>query len=930
MSKFTDIPQYILEEYFVQKYENSSTVAGSSSLLAPNHLLAVDGGYWTRLYVKIDDSDITDYRGFVGYRLRQTGEDGITDNTFSFTFGGVVDNTPTVVMEGETITAPTTPESGLEIYFRNDNRITDYIEDREDYKPFVNTSKSFLYFGKIFEDADGNYNVIFDNMKDWALRALPENNRTRSLKEFFNLYFDKVYSQVHNKAKGLFTLLDPKEIDESYLAYIAGIYSMVIDEDYSLLQTREWVDNLINLLKRKGTYTSIIIIWKLFTKNTTNNVNIYDMWHTRPPTFTIPLTHFTDVLFQYNYGQEPEGCSGYMWYQRALGLSDGIIHTQTTADTTWIINHEMYTKNVMLQCFDVNYNLIAPLSVIPVSVTQVYVTFPTVIAGYAFLARYDYLESDSGDSWVVTHDRNKKVITQFNNDDYELVIPNTIDITNNNYIDVDFGGVDINGKSMVLDGEATITQGAPATSWTVTHNLGQREVLLQFFDNNDEMINPQAVTLDSDNEASATFPANIDGYCVLTKASSGSTVLPTWADMMQTPHYKVEMDFSCEPLGDTFIVDQSIMDNLLDNWEVIRPVSRYAHYHQLVAPLVDWTGNYKSLYGSTRYNGYLLSKYVLSGGAYTTVPNERIHYQRNATSTWYIYHELSTRNLIIQCYDTNGYLIKPQEIVAENNNLVKVIFPTSISGVAYVTVADVLFIQTTPDTDWIVIHNLGTKEEISQYYDESRTKLVPNIVQLTDSISLDVEWDGSEMSGYGLIETGDYIHSQATSAATWEITHNLDEEGLIIQCFNNNDEMINPDEVLINTKDRCTVTFSTVRAGYAVLKGISHDFRPDEIIDLIKTSGTWKIGSGGGVAYNPGYYNDLQTPVTSGGSFEYDEDDDNYYLTFEATYDTEDINITEAGLFDENGSLRFYSYFSPIYKPYNVKLNIHYRITKDV
>jgi len=62
-----------------------------------------------------------------------------------------------------------------------------------------------------------------------------------------------------------------------------------------------------------------------------------------------------------------------------------------------------------------------------------------------------------------------------------------------------------------------------------------------------------------------------------------------------------------------------------------------------------------------------------------------------------------------------------------------------------------------------------------------------------------------------------YVHEQTSTATTWTITHNLGEENVILQVYNDSNEMIIPDTVTPTDTNEIVMTFNTAIAGRAII-----------------------------------------------------------------------------------------------------------------
>lgn len=61
----------------------------------------------------------------------------------------------------------------------------------------------------------------------------------------------------------------------------------------------------------------------------------------------------------------------------------------------------------------------------------------------------------------------------------------------------------------------THTQGAAATTWTITHNLGTRRLAITVTDNTDVVVYPDTITYTDTNTITVTFSVNQDGFAYI-------------------------------------------------------------------------------------------------------------------------------------------------------------------------------------------------------------------------------------------------------------------------------------------------------------------------------------------------------------------------------------------------------------------------------
>ena len=730
--KFSDFPYFVLQNF---SQSALSTYSGTmDSYLRGNLSMIVAPIYWLDLYIEGEAG------GLVGHTFHIISVEG---NIFEFEYG-------------EQISAGSaTIEAGSRVFVRKDSKIHSYVNHyTDDIGNYVNTGKIFAYLGEISQTGS-NYLITVRGLRDFVMEALPINNRTTNMDEFLNVCFDKVYNEIYGSQKKVSSLQDAKEVDISYLNYLAEAYGMPIDVLSTYVTDftkREWVDTIIYFLKRKGTYSAIYIIWKVFLQNTLNTMKIYEMWHDSGVT-GIPEGEFYEIPFENYYGVAPSGC---------VNLDD--------APSSY-------------------YDQIAP-------------------SGYPY--------------WPST------------------------------------------------DGE-------PFTTTTVLTPSG----------------------------------------------------------MVLSPHYKVEVDFSCEPLGDTYIVNEDIMNDLLVGWNYTKPVSKFAHYQQLISPDGDFSDLYVSLYGGG-YNAHLSTKFV--GSVYVSagdVSDLRLIpgavYQEVASDVWDIYHELDSSTVITQIYDDGKKMIKPDSIKISNSGRVRVEFDTSVRGYAFSSLATAAesgytHVETPAASAWSINHSLGTERVIMQAYDDNDEMIIPESATYVDVNNATMTWGPSAVSGKVLVKVPDYEHDNSgTESTSWSITHNLNAAGVIAQFCDSEGRMI-PNEFTIVDADSCTATWSEAVSGWVLIDTIVRDWSQSAVMAGIDN---WKVGTGGSLTYNPTITNDLESVAESGATVTSYADASYYYIDFTVPENIGDLEITELALFNTNNNILFYTTCSPFHKPNEMEMVVHFRISKS-
>jgi hypothetical protein len=210
--------------------------------------------------------------------------------------------------------------------------------------------------------------------------------------------------------------------------------------------------------------------------------------------------------------------------------------------------------------------------------------------------------------------------------------------------------------------------------------------------------------------------------------------------------------------------------------------------------------------------------------------------------------------------------------------------------------------------------------------------MFPSSVELTDSNNITVTWTSTE-SGKAIVIKADTIVTDYVSSpsTTWIMDRDPGSAGVIAQFFDTNDEQMYPVSYVLTSDTEVTAVFSEPTSGYAIIHNVSRDWSQETIISSI---GYWKVGTGGSHVYNPISNNDIDTMAVSGSDFNirfgdnYYFDDNYWYLDFTVPEQSNDLIITEVGLFSGGGYIQFYSYGSPLFVLAGVELKYHFRISK--
>ncbi len=464
----------------------------------------------------------------------------------------------------------------------------------------------------------------------------------------------------------------------------------------------------------------------------------------------------------------------------------------------------------------------------------------------------------------------------------------------------------------------------------------------------------------------ALYPTHTDFSdrpdCSLLPSPSGYPVI--------SPHYKIEIDLSSEPLGEDYIIDSDSANELLRYWDYIKPVSKYVHYHMLLSPVgkIDESGESVSLYDprltaicDTRFTG---STVVTAASApppptYTLPYDDlydftEIYTTDTSYSTWTINHSLLTPELIIQTYDSDGNIIYPQSTDYKDKDTLKIDWFGAVRGTAYLAGqkregnSGTAFYSDGASATWNITHTDSPSGILYQVYSgitepapsgwrfHDIDRLVPDTATNVDATTLSLVFSES-VSGAVFIRNADYLHKQVVPSDTWNINHKMNIAGAIVQCWDNSWKRIYPKNIQKISSNEHRVTFSGDEIGYATLIAFERDFTESDVeLPKVATAdqpiGYWKIGTGASDAFNPLLSNDLSSWSVSGelSSFTNTASGIGGYHIMEFSVPKEgEQTLNELGVFDTRFNMLYYTRCSSLYKPDNVQLDVVYRITKQ-
>lgn len=972
MAKFSDTPYFILSNYFTDEdndiHKNLTSLdtnipstiirnrivphnyhyPSSVSLRGAKSGIIAKYGFGVELYVKVEGTY---------YRIKATPISGTPiGNIFSFNYESDAYRFCELTIED------LIDNNGCEVYFKKDRQFNDYIDSNTDYTDYLNTNKLYYYIGKLYISATNRIDIVIDTFKDFVVNALPYNNRGSDkskvvidtangykydvynmlMARFLELYFDRVFSKNYNLLKNIWTLSDPAEVDFDYLYYISNMYDVNLLERITEKEQREYVSKLPDFLKRKGTYTSLFIIWKILTYNTLNYLNIYERWHDWD-VIGSPLKYFDDYLYisypSYNTLPPNEGAGAGYYYDAGVSLTYFI-----EPSTEWKVTHGYNEQFIFTEFINDNEQVIIPDSIYFTDSNNLVATFDTAVTGKVVTMttdnnayRYQFDQRTPLATWHINHNLGVKYpMAQVSSTDYSIV-PNRIIFDDINNLSVYFDNP-IDGSAVIgIDNQLyTYSTSAASSSWIVEHDLNTKYPIVQVVV--DDMVEvPDEITFLDKNSLLITFSYEASGNAIVFD-NTEIIEYPTYSKEVSgglclSPHYKVEMDLSREPLGTNFIINEDLITILISNFEKFRPVSRFSHYYELIAPITDFTGKNIPLY-TGNYAAAMYSKCyqpILS-----SIEGNLVYASFSNSLAWIIKHDLNSTNIITQCFTLGQVMFEPKSIENIDANRIKITFATPTAGFAYLTVSEFTLEQASDAIQWTVTHGLNfdgdaEKWNIVQTDDVDRFKFLPLSIVADSQTEYLVNLAYSD-SGFAYTATrfdtdlSRYVRDSAST--TWNIYHGLNANAIQAQFYDEDGYIVYPKTFTIDNANSCTVVFGSSITGTAIIRKIG--ISPTDMTGIINNVTYAEVGYGtSGRKWNPESNHGMeksygQYPIVRRKS-------DNEFFYFEINVDDDrDMNIYEIGLFDINNNIVFYTYCDLIFKPDNVTFTIWYRVKKDM
>jgi hypothetical protein len=422
----------------------------------------------------------------------------------------------------------------------------------------------------------------------------------------------------------------------------------------------------------------------------------------------------------------------------------------------WDFNHNLgNASGAMVQTWDSDlYNIWPSAStsdgnyveyIQNTSPSATYIKFDDYQTGYAFACSADYIHEQTVPSaaWLITHNLldSYPVVDVL---DYDLIhLPPsayTVETIDDKTVNITFSE-SASGYALLGIPDYTYTTSPTATSaWDFHHYLWTDFNYITVYDGDtNKTIQPTSIRhLKWTNNVELLFDTEYYGQVSLKGASSASMYLQRVHNLNEilSPHIKIELDLTEEPMETDGIIYKDRLDKLIELWDHCRPISRIFQYSMVISPSVDFYGNRTSLYP---YSGNIQFTTRCTKDIISQIEGSYVYIVSELATTINVFHRLETNYTIVQCFMGDN-LVEPDEIVTLNINTVKVIFDSPFSGYIVVSKADVVVEMKYNDPEtvplsagyyyWAVSGGsfTDTFDVIPQITDEYKTKILPEAI----------------------------------------------------------------------------------------------------------------------------------------------------------------------------------------------------------
>lgn len=596
-------------------------------------IITTGGNGWMDLFVKDEDY------GFRPISVKADETNPIEDDEFNYTQNDKASLVQSLPEDEWSITEyssgaghellyynyqedfPYNPEDDEETYFRKDSQYHSWIRDRaEDYykdkygedfdlRKYMNTDRRFMYFGPIYkQSADGDERkrkIIYRGFKNYQQEAIPEHQVTPNYKTYSDTYYDMVNNEPYYMLKDMWSLIDPQEVDFRFLDYIAKFYNMSTEYNVNEeTRLREFVANIIYLLKRKGAYSSIYILWKLLSRGSRNDLNLYERWHSKDIFGTVPVSAWKDYKYTLAYDLSTRSEYPSAYADDVLSTNDIIeidLSTEPLDDTV------IFSKDVADNLY-INWETVRPVT--RVMDYRIYVEPETDFSGN-WISLYDTTKNaafltqayrfnlaldgaaiqiveplDASTEWIIPHGLNTTdIVYQVFDKDLEALYPASFEIIDSYTVRLTFNEPTY-GVVFMAKAEYTATRSTDqGNSFLIKHLRNQKEVMVNVFNVSRESVYPEDIKFINEDFIQTDFSPSV------TTIARSDTVISIQDEEQKVWTVKHDLGYkgvivTCSDNNNEMIVPEKIelVDDSTTKIHFYEPIKGYAYIKAIGSP----------------------------------------------------------------------------------------------------------------------------------------------------------------------------------------------------------------------------------------------------------------------------------------------------------------------------------------------------------
>ena len=749
------------------------------------------------------------------------------------------------------------------VYFRKDSYFYFWLKKYyPEYLDQVMINKIFLYFGPLYNiiQKKNDHNVVYYGLKDYVLDALPDINKPKRFAEFLVLYFDRIHQTVYQNTKEISSLMDPLEIHSYHLPELAKTFGIDLNKiRYDDFRLRQYIDNFIYFLKRKGTYTSLIIIWLLIS--TKNKLHIFDTYHNENIPLKDHYPYHTNEFVPFKYLTEKLNITSDFrkhidtidYYQQE---EPPFIFKKETSEHRWNINHSFNSRNLLFYCYDTKFKQIVPAEISIIDNFNVLLYFNRSVSGWCFVIKpitinKNQLTQSTNNNYYYNYsfifeyhcNNNDVVFVDSRNKDITIHLPkNPEHLTQCKIIDIYDGFM--NNNVMI---KSDIPKSIKSEYDNMILNLNGFDKTFIYLDNygwtfvdSDLTKKNNIKIIDSD------FISKRNDILFIDARDNGINILfpkhPSTYDQIKIIDIydsfslnDVFIDLNGEKIENNDIIKLKLNTTGIDKTFIyLNPDTGWIILDSNVLVLSDIKTISHPFYQSIENDILLLD--TRDNEIQINLPPTPLQYDQVKIIDFY--NNFSNNNVNVNS-GTNKINSYYDNIVLNLNGFDKTfIYVDSHVGWRYIESSLDLYdlnrcIDYTKfirlyDDELIALHK-NRMDVMVHMQDTSHKTYKPMNIKLDNGL-IKITNNGSMKDHFISYTTSSYRYVKENKEQEWKIYHYLNKRGVICQCYDVNMNVIYPKEVILVSDNICTIKFEEPESGYVNIKPItSFDMGPDDI-----------------------------------------------------------------------------------------------------